>query len=617
MSVLDQLKVFAKNIDFHPKLFETIKHYNKDTLVSDIIAGVIVAIVALPLAIAFAISSGVKPEQGIITAIIAGFLISFFGGSKVQIGGPTGSFLVIVYGVVSQFGMIGLIIATILAGLILITLGLLKLGSIFKYIPFPIIVGFTSGIAVTIFSTQIGDFFGMNFEGEKIPSDFLGKWAFYFRHIDTTQVAVLLLGILAVLIIIYTTNFLKKASSKIDKLHQAKNNSFYKILSKIFSILKVLPGSLVAVIILTIIVYILRSNGFDGIDTIGDRFDIPNSVPDAEIPTITWTQVKQLFPIAITIAMLGAIESLVSTTITDGVTNDKHNANTELIAQGIANVVTPIFGGIPAAGALARTMTNINNGGKTPIAGITHAIVLLLILLVFMPLAKYIPMVCLAGILIVVSYNMSEWRTFKSIFNNPKSDIAVLVVTFILTVIFDLTVAMQVGIVMACLFFMKRVAQTTNISLVNSDNPDSDNNPEEPRLIVPKGIEVYEINGPYFFGIANKFEEQIARINKDTYVIIVRMRKVPFVDASGLNNLYNLCKKSISRGIPVVLSGVQISVRKDLMKAKFDTLLGTNNICKNIDIAMERAEYLKSLIEKNESSKPEDPFYDEKIEVNS
>ena len=616
LPLIEQCKVFLRNIDFHPRFFQTVKNY-KETIFSDAIAGLIVAIVALPLAIAFAIASGVKPEQGIITAIIAGFLISFLGGSKVQIGGPTGSFLVIVYGVVGEYGMTGLIIATMLAGFLLIILGVLKLGSIFKYIPFPIMIGFTSGIALIIFSTQIGDFFGMDFEGKKVPSNFIAKWIFYAQHITTSHILVVLLGIFAVLIIIYSTTILKGASKKLDIKKEKSNNPLVKGLAKIFSVLKVIPGSLIAIIILTVIVYFLRKYGSEGIDTIGDRFDIPNAVPEAELPSITWSQVTQLFPVAITLAMLCAIESLVSTTISDGVIGDKHNANTELIAQGIANMTTPIFGGIPAAGALARTITNINNGGKSPIAGMIHAIVLLLILLIFMPLAKYIPMVCLAAILIVVSYNMSEWRTFKNIFSNPKSDIIILVVTFVLTVVFDLTVAIQVGLIMACLFFMKRVAETTSISLISSDTDDSAEMSEEPQLIVPKGIAVYEINGPYFFGIANKFEEQTARLNKDTDVIIVRMRKVPFIDASGINNLYNLCKKSINRGVPVVLSGVQIEVKRNLLKAKFDTLLGTNNICKNIDIAMERAEYLQVLIHKKEKPKEIDPFYEEKIEVNS
>lgn len=346
-----------------------------------------------------------------------------------------------------------------------------------------------------------------------------------------------------------------------------------------------------AILLITVLVIFLKSWGIEGIDTIGDRFSIKASLPGAEVPNITWVSIKELLPVAITIALLGAIESLLSATVADGVINDKHDSNTELIAQGVANIVAPIFGGIPATGAIARTMTNINNGGRTPVAGIIHAFVLLLILLFLMPLAKYIPMACLAGVLVIVSYNMSEWRTFKTMLNNPKSDVTVLLVTFFLTVIFDLTVAIQVGIVIACLFFMKRVAQTTNISVITgNEDVDETEYDGEPALVVPDGVEVYEINGPYFFGIANKFEEQISRLKKETYVRIIRMRKVPFIDSTGINNLTNLCKNSKNKGIKIVLSGVRSNVHNDLERMGFNDLIGKENICSNISAALYRAE---------------------------
>lgn len=590
----DAIIGFIKRIDFKPKLFETVKEYDKKTFMSDLMAGVIVGIVALPLAIAFAISSGVEPEKGIITAVIAGFIISFFGGSKVQIGGPTGAFIVIVYGVVVKYGITGLLISTILAGFILLLLGIFKLGTIIKYIPYPIIVGFTSGIAVTIFTTQIADLFGMDFGGEHAPADFIGKWIMYFKYISTTDLIVLLISIASILVIVGTPILSKKMQSSLAlkiETSSPKSKKTYNILYSITNIFTKIPGSLMAILLITVLVIFLKSWGIEGIDTIGDRFSIKASLPGAEVPNITWVSIKELLPVAITIALLGAIESLLSATVADGVINDKHDSNTELIAQGVANIVAPIFGGIPATGAIARTMTNINNGGRTPVAGIIHAFVLLLILLFLMPLAKYIPMACLAGVLVIVSYNMSEWRTFKTMLNNPKSDVTVLLVTFFLTVIFDLTVAIQVGIVIACLFFMKRVAQTTNISVITgNEDVDETEYDGEPALVVPDGVEVYEINGPYFFGIANKFEEQISRLKKETYVRIIRMRKVPFIDSTGINNLTNLCKNSKNKGIKIVLSGVRPNVHNDLERMGFNDLIGKENICSNISAALYRAE---------------------------
>lgn len=551
-------------LEFKPKLFSTLKNYSKETFTADLMAGIIVGIVALPLAIAFGIASGVSPEKGIITAIIAGFIISFLGGSKVQIGGPTGAFIVIIYGIIQQYGEAGLIVATLMAGVMLILLGVFKLGAIIKFIPYPIIVGFTSGIAVTIFTTQIADIFGLTFGGEKVPGDFVGKWLIYFRHFDTINWWNTLISIASIAIIAFTPRFSKK-----------------------------IPGSLIAIVVVTVVVYLLKAYaGIDCIDTIGDRFTIQSELPDAAVPALNWDAIKNLFPVAITIAVLGAIESLLSATVADGVTGDRHDSNTELIAQGAANLVTPLFGGIPATGAIARTMTNINNGGKTPAAGIIHAAVLLLILLFLMPLAQYIPMACLAGVLVIVSYNMSEWRTFKALMKNPKSDITVLLITFFLTIVFDLTVAIEVGLVIACVLFMRRVMETTEISVIKDEidpNQELDIAVNEEHLLIPKGVEVYEINGPYFFGIATKFEETMAQLGDRPQVRIIRMRKVPFIDSTGIHNLTSLCKMAQKEKITIILSGVNDKVHQVLEKSDFYGLLGKENICPNINVALERA----------------------------
>lgn len=401
-------------IDFHPVISDTIKNYTKEKFLADLMAGIIVGIVALPLAIAFGIASGVSPEQGLITAIIAGFLISFLGGSSVQIGGPTGAFIIIVYGIIQQFGIEGLAIATVMAGIMLVLMGVFKLGTIIRFIPYPIVVGFTSGIALTIFTTQIKDLFGLTME--KVPADFISKWIAYFQSFGTTNWIALAVGVGSVLLILITPRFSKK-----------------------------IPGSLIAIVVMTIVSYLLRHHlGISGLETIGDRFEIKASLPLPNSLNFNIETINQLLPAAFTIAILGAIESLLSATVADGVTGTKHNSNTELIAQGAANIVVPFFGGIPATGAIARTMTNINNGGRTPIAGLIHAVVLLLILLFLGPLTKHIPMACLAGVLVIVSYNMSEWRTFKSLMKNSKSDVAVLLTTFLLTVIFDLTIAIEI-----------------------------------------------------------------------------------------------------------------------------------------------------------------------------
>ena len=550
---------------FQPKLFSTLKNgYDKQTLVQDLLAGVIVGIVALPLAIAFGIASGATPEAGILTAIVAGFIISFFGGSKVQIGGPTGAFIVIVYGIIQEYGMSGLCIATFMAGAFLILMGVLHLGTIIKYIPYPIVVGFTSGIALTIFATQIKDLFGLQIES--VPAGFIDKWAVYFQHFDTVSWWSLLIGVGSILIIVFTPKISRK-----------------------------IPGSLVAIIIMTIVCLILRGVGVEGIETIGDRFSISTELPQAEVPKINWDSIVRLAQPAMVIAMLGAIESLLSAAVADGVIGDRHDSNQELVAQGIANMVSPLFGGIPATGAIARTMTNINNGGRTPVAGIAHAIVLALIYLFLMPLVKFIPMACLAGILVVVSYNMSEWRSFRAILRNPKSDIIVLLVTFFLTVIFDLTVAIEVGVLIACLLCMKRMAETTNVSVLSDEidpNADSDVQGNLDHLTIPEGVKVYEINGPYFFGIGNKFEEMMGDMGGRAKVRIIRMRKVPFIDSTGVHNLQNMCRMCSQMGVKVVLSGVNPKVMKVIEDAGMDAVVGKENICSHINLALQRAQQI-------------------------
>lgn len=553
-----------QKLDFHPKSLTCLKGYNKTTFMSDLMAGVIVGIVALPLAIAFAIASGVSPEKGIITAVIAGFIVSALGGSKVQIGGPTGAFIVIVYGVIQQYGISGLTVATIIAGVLLVLLGVFKLGTVIKFIPYPVVVGFTSGIAVTIFTTQMTDVFGLSFGGETVPGDFIGKWMLYFKHFNTVNWWNFIVSVTSIIIIAVTPKISKK-----------------------------IPGSLAAIILVTIGVWCLKSFfGIDSIDTIGDRFSINSQLPKAEMPALDWEAIKNLFPVAVTIAALGAIESLLSATVADGMISDHHNSNTELIALGVANMVTPIFGGIPATGAIARTMTNINNGGRTPVAGMIHAVVLLLILLFLMPLARFIPMACLAGVLVVVSYNMSGWRSFTALLKNPKSDVIVLLITFFLTVIFDLTVAIAVGLLLACLLFIKRIMETTEITAIKEEIhvEDEAGIMHDESITIPAGVEVYEINGPYFFGVATQFEELMSDFRDKSKVRVIRMRKVPFIDSTGIHNLSNFCEMSFKNKIVVVLSGVNPQVHSALHKAGFYDLVGEKNICPNINVALSRAE---------------------------
>ena len=546
-----------------PSIVKSLRDYNKDTFVKDVMAGIIVGIVALPLAIAFGIASGVTPEQGIITAIVAGLIISLFGGSSVQIGGPTGAFIVIIAGIIQQYGFQGLVVATVLAGLLLIMLGAFRLGTIIKYIPYPIVVGFTSGIALTIFTTQVKDLLGLTINGT-IPSDFISRWICYAQNMTTVDTWSAVVGIGSVAVI-----------------------ALWPKKSKI-------PGSLVAIVVMTIGVLVLKQYGMaEHVDTIGDRFRINAQLPSPVIPAMSVDVVRSLFGPALTIAVLGAIESLLSATVADGVVGERHDSNQELIAQGIANLASPIFGGIPATGAIARTMTNINNGGRTPVAGIIHAVVLLLIFLLLMPYAQYIPMACLAGVLVIVAYNMSGWRTFRQLMKNPKSDISVLLITFFLTVIFDLTVAIEVGLMLACLLCMRRMAETTQVSVLTDEiDPNNESDLQvthEEHLLIPEGCEVYEINGPFFFGIANRFEEVMSRMGDRPKVRIIRMRKVPFVDSTGMHNLENLIQMSRSEGIHVILSGVNPKVQEVLLHNDFDKIVGKENIMPHINKALERA----------------------------
>lgn len=553
---------FSGKVEFKPKAISELRNYSWAKFRGDLVAGIVVGIVALPLAIAFGIASGVTPSVGLITAIIGGFLVSALGGNSVQIGGPTGAFIVIVYNIIQLYGLQGLAIATFLAGLILILLGVFKLGTIIKFIPYPIVVGFTSGIALTIFSTQIVDLFGLQID--KVPGDFIGKWAVYFQHFHTINLPTLIVGLLTIAIIAATPYISKK-----------------------------LPGALIAIIVMTLAVFGAKEFlGLTGIETIGDRFgNLPAEIPTPHWLGINMTTINVLLPSAFTIAILGAIESLLSATVADGATGNRTRNNTELIGQGVANVVVPFFGGIPVTGAIARTMTNITNGGRTPIAGIVHALVLLLIFLFLMPLINYVPMACLAGVLIMVSYNMSGWRTVVNIFQNPKSDVAVLIVTFVLTVVFDLTIAIEIGLLLALLLFLRRVMENTQIKVFSDqiDITEGTENTTHEILQVEHGVEIYEIDGPFFFGMANKFEDLMRSMGEKPMVRIIRMRRVPFIDSTGIHNLENLINASKNDGIHVVLSGVVPGVRDVLQHAHIDRLIGEDHICDNITVAVNLA----------------------------
>ena len=550
---------FNGSIDFRPKLVSALKNYSADKFKNDLVAGIVVGIVALPLAIAFGIASGVSPTVGLITAIIGGFIVSAAGGCTVQIGGPTGAFIVIVYNIIATFGLEGLAVATFMAGLILVALGFFRLGTVIKFIPYPIVVGFTAGIALTIFSTQINDFFGLGLKN--VPSEFIPKWGAYISNFGNIDWVTLCVGLAALAIIIVTPKVSRR-----------------------------LPGALIAIIIVTAVVAVVPGIS---VETIGDRFgSLSTDIPQPHGFELNMATINRLLPSAFTIAILGAIESLLSATVADGVTGTRTNSNTELIGQGMANIIVPFFGGIPVTGAIARTMTNITNGGRTPVAGVVHAIVLFLIFLFLMPLINLIPMACLAAVLIVVSYNMSGWRTIRSIFHNPKSDISVLAVTFLLTVIFDLTIAIEMGLLLAVILFLRRVMENTEIKAY-SGQLDIDEGSEMAHhevLNVNPGVEVYEIDGPFFFGVATKFDELMrSSMGRKPLVRIIRMRKVPFIDSTGIHNLETLIKSSQEEGIHVVLSGVKENVRTALVNAGINRLIGEDHICSHITKAVEMA----------------------------
>ena len=546
-----------------PKLFELLPKMTKKQLMNDIIAGILVGIVALPLGIAFGIASGVTPEKGLITAVIGGFLVSFLGGSHVQIGGPTGAFIIIIYGIIEQYGVDGLMIATMMAGIFLIIMGLSKFGSLIKFIPYPVVVGFTSGIAVVIFSTQIKDFFGLNIE--KVPGDFIGKWDSYISNFNSVNWQALLIGLLSLLIIIYWPRINRK-----------------------------LPGSIIAILVATRVVSLLDLN----VPTIESHFgSIPSSLPKPQLPHISFELIRNMFSPAFTIAMLAAIEALLSAVVADGMIGEKHKSNTELIGQGVANIVSPLFGGIPVTGAIARTATNIKNGGRTPVAGIVHAITLLLIMLPLGPWDKLIPMSTFAAILIMVAYNMSEHHIFRQLLKSPKSDVIVLLTTFLLTVFFDLTIAIEVGLVLAMFLFMKRMATVSNIDFISNsfqDKADEDDPNSIKMKDVPQGVEVYEVAGPFFFGAASKFKDSIRMLESPPQIRIIRMRNVPAIDATGLNSLRNLYLDSKKDGIVLLLSGVSQQPLKALKNFGLVSMIGEKNIHQDIDSSLERAKELIS-----------------------
>ncbi len=550
---------------FEPKLITIFREgYTLKQLYRDLMAGVIVGIVALPLAIAFGIASGVKPEQGLYTAVVAGFLISAFSGSRVQIGGPTGAFIVIVYDIVSQYGQQGLMMATMMAGVMLIIMGVARFGVVIQYIPYPMTVGFTAGIAVIIFTSQVRDFTGLQITG-KAPTEFLEKWWFYITNYDLINVPALLIGILSMAIIIFWP--------KVTHL---------------------IPGSLIAIIASIVLV---RSFHLD-VATIGSRYgEVPNSIPLPHLPDVNWSlnTFRALMSPAFTIAILAGIESLLSAVVADGMIGTRHRSNMELIAQGIANIFSPIFGGIPATGAIARTATNIKNGGRTPIAGIVHAITLLLIMIFFGSYASMIPMASLAAILVIVAFNMGEWHLFAKMLRSGKHDVLVLLTTFLLTVFIDLTVAIEVGIVLASFLFMHRMASLTQTRFVTAmldENNDEDDTNAITKKQVPKGVEVFEINGPFFFGVASKFKDELQMLRITPKILILRMRYVLTIDATAMKALEDVVDKTRKDGTFIILSGIHAQPLVAITNSGLIDRLGEENVCANIDDALERARTL-------------------------
>ena len=538
--------------EFVPKLFTLLKRgISRQQWTADIFSGIGVGIVALPLAIA----SGVSPEKGLITAVVAGLLISFLGGSRVQIGGPTGAFIVIVYGIVSEHGVDGLTIATCMAGVLIIVMGLARFGNWLRYIPYPLIVGFTSGIALIIFSAQIRDFLGL--EMDAVPPDFIGKWRAYAAHAGSINWYAVALAGGTVIVTFY----------------------FHRITRRV-------PGSVVALLLCTVIASVFHLP----VDTIASRFgSIPNHLPAPHLPRVDFDTLKALIQPAFAIALLGAIESLLSAVVAEGMIGGRHRSNMELVAQGTANIFSALFGGIPATGALARTATNVRNGGRTPIAGIVHAIILLLIMLLLAPYAGLIPMASLAGILVVVAYNMSEWRQFRAILSANRGDITVLLTTFFLTVLFDLVIAIEIGMVLAAFLFMKRMSETVSVQSISESQGDDENLFDTEIRNLPKGILLYEINGPLFFGASQGFQDALANLHVRPKVIILRMRNVPFIDATGMQRLQRVIRDFKARHVHVLLSGVQPPVYEALQQSGVIESLGADRIYTDIRSAVHMA----------------------------
>ena len=540
-----------------PKLFTCLKSYNKKMFFNDVTAGIVVAIIALPLSIALAIASGVSPEKGIITAIIGGFFVSLLGGSRVQIGGPTGAFVVIVLGIITEFGIDGLIVATIMAGVLLIIMGLLKLGNMIKFIPYPITTGFTSGIAIIIFSTQIKDFFGLTIN--EVPGEFIAKWSCYFKNLNTLNISALIVGLMTILIIALWPKINKK-----------------------------IPGAFIAIIVTTITTVAMDLD----ISTIQTQFgEISGKIPMPTVPNISVSMIKSLFMPAVAIAILGSVESLLSAVVSDGMIGGNHRSNMEIVAQGVANIASGLFGGIPVTGAIARTAANVKNGGRTPIAGIVHSITLLLMMIILMPYVKYIPMASLAGILIVVSYNMGEWEEFTQLRKCPKSDAIVFLITFILTIIFDLVVAIEIGMVLAAFLFMKRMADITKCTyLMGNDDGINDTMGIAGEVNNPSEIDIYEINGPFFFGAADKFISTVKPIEKTPKVLILKMTSVPVIDATGYSALIRLYKMCEEAGTKVLIAGLQKEVCETLDNYGFISMIGKDSICEDVNEGIKKGQ---------------------------
>ena len=555
-----------KNKQFTPKLFSLIATgISRKQVMRDILSGIIVGIVALPLAIAFAIASGVSPDKGLVTAVIAGLIISALGGSRVQIGGPTGAFIVIVYAIVQEHGVSGLTIATFMAGFLIIGFGLARLGDLLKFIPYPLIVGFTSGIALIIFSSQVKDFFGLSID--TLPANFIEKWRVYFENFTQVNWYAFVIALATVFISL----------------------NFYRITTKI-------PGSVVAILLSTLAVLLFKLP----VETIETQFgQIPNRIPLPSIPKVDFNTIKALIQPAFAIAFLGAIESLLSAVVADGMIGGRHRSNMELVAQGTANIFSAVFGGIPATGAIARTATNIKNGGRTPIAGIIHALVLLLIMLLFAPLAKLIPLATLAGILVVVAWHMGEWHLFVTMLKSNRKDVIILLTTFLLTVIFDLVIAIEIGVVLSSFFFMKRMSDSliirNSVDILGEQAENGDESFEEEALTVPKGVVLYEIHGPLFFGASQKFQDTLLNLHQKPEILILRMRNVPFMDATGAYHLKQLVKHLKSQNIEILLSGVGEEVKEELEKSGFHELVGRANMLSDIQEALKKSREILKL----------------------